>query len=194
MHRPFKRTVPLEVIHALSGVPERLAAHVRADEVAPPVITVRAGLPEGGYRGHHQRGVKRRKVRIVQAEPLHFRRRVALNQDIRPSDQPIKDVFAGPGTYVKSNPQLIGIEKQEQAALLGMRDVAGNGPQRRALSPRPGFSSLITPAPRSASNLPQYGAELKSPNSSTFRPPRAPSFTLPRLFPTLPSALQWTHD
>jgi len=91
------------------------------------VISVGAVLPEGSDGGHNQVGVYPGQALIVQTQLFHRQGRVILHQDIALFYQ-LQEYFSPRGgVEVKGNPQLVGVEVEEETAPLGVRDILEEG-------------------------------------------------------------------
>ena len=93
--------------------PWRPQAEVGDGHVDEPLV-----LPRGGLRVHPL--------------PLQQRHRVIRDKDIRPAEQRREVRLAGPGRCVERHAPLVGVEEEEDAALLRVGDVRGEWPATAA--------------------------------------------------------------
>ncbi len=92
-------------------------------EVVGFVVPVRTRLPEGSDGGHNQARVNLLKSIITQSQLFHFPRGTVLEKDVGAGYQPLEDSIPGRRVKVQRNPQLVGIEVEEEAGEVGVGDI-----------------------------------------------------------------------
>jgi hypothetical protein len=112
---------------------------VKADKVTGVVVTIRTGLAKGGKRSHDQRGIDLLEVVVAKSQPFHLAGWVVLYQDIGSLYQSPEDLRPASAADVQGHSQLVGIEIEERAASLRVRDVVGE----RAATPCPVSARLL---------------------------------------------------
>jgi len=110
-----------------SAVAAARAGEVVGVQVVGLPIAVGAGLAEGRDRDHHEVGVQGGERAVVEAPTLHPCRRVVLDQDVGPGDELAQPIAFVGTADVQADAPLVGIEEVVEAALLGVRDIAGEG-------------------------------------------------------------------
>jgi hypothetical protein len=104
------------------------AGEVVGVQVAAGPLAVGTGLAEGRDRDDHQVRIQLLEARVVEAQLADALRGVIVDQDVGPLQQPEQQVATLRPRQVEGDAALVRIEEVEEAALLQVRLVAGEGP------------------------------------------------------------------
>ena len=97
-------------------------------------------------------------------------------EDVGPFQQPVQDFPSFLRSEIEAD-RLFMLASRNRPLRSWSATPPGYGPCRRLSSPEIGASNLMTSAPSSVNTLPQKGAEMKLPHSTTRTPGNAPSIT-----------------
>ena len=103
------------------------AGEMEGVEVVALPLAAGPGLSVRRDGDHDQVRVHLLEERRSQPEVPHLRRRVVLDQHVGPGEQPQQHVAPGAGAHVQGDAALVGVQEVEQAALLRVGLVAGEG-------------------------------------------------------------------
>src|SRR5207249_10124470 len=111
-------SAPVQVSYP-AGIPQ--------GQVGGLVVFMRAAQTKWRDRGHDQTRVEFLQARVVQPSARHLSRMVVVDQYIRVFEQALKDLLSGRLAQVEGDPVFVGVQVEEQRALLRVRDVARLG-------------------------------------------------------------------
>jgi len=101
----------------------RKAGGVVEVEMIALVVPVGARLAVGGDGDEDEAGVDGAQAVVVQAQIGHLAGRAVLDEDVGLLGQALEDLAAAGCAQVKGDPQLVSVQVEEEAALLGMGDI-----------------------------------------------------------------------
>src|SRR4030042_1352741 len=103
------------------------AAMVQVEGIAP-VVAVGPALSEGGEGGHYELPVEGAKLLVVEPPLLHLPRRAVFDEDIHLLRQPPEYLPSRRCADIQGDAQLVSVDVEEEAALLRVGDIVGEGP------------------------------------------------------------------
>ena len=110
------------------AVERRHAARAPRDHVGPAVAGVRPREPEGRDGGHHEPRVQRGEPGVVEAVRGHVLRVDVVHEEVGTGDQAVEDRAPARAGEVERDPALVGVQVEEEAALLRVRRAARKRP------------------------------------------------------------------
>ena len=176
--RPGKVGLVVPLAHGravgLAGYLHEPAGRQR-DQVRGLVVPPRAGLTEGGDRGHDQPLINLPQRLIPQPQRVHVPRRGTLQHHVRPRRQPPEKLLPPRAGQVQRDGPLVGVCRTGNTGCAPARD----HPRRRALSPATGRPPPAPPAPRRRRSPPAACRRTPPPDRSGPAPGTAAAVVLP---------------
>ena len=103
------------------------AAHAVGDDLGGAPVPVGPGLAEVGDGDDGEPGKAAPQLGGVEAKAAHGSRTKRLDEDIGTVEQPVEEAASGARGEVEGHAALVDVEGKEEAALLGVGRVAGEG-------------------------------------------------------------------
>ena len=90
-------------------------------------VLIGAGLPEGGDGNHHQFGIDCFQNVVAEPQAVHAAADVILDKHVRIGDELFEDFLALGLVQIEGDALFVGVEREIEAAFLGVGDVLGEG-------------------------------------------------------------------
>ena len=103
------------------------AAHAVGDDLGGAPVPVGPGLAEVGDGDDGETGKAPPQIVGVEAKAAHGAGTEGLDEDVGVVEQPVEEAASGARGEVEGHAALVDVEGKEEAALLGVGDVAGEG-------------------------------------------------------------------